>query len=131
MGAKTSKKVRKKVSWGTRDEIIESETLEPLPEPPAPAPTDPRCPLDARQVFRLKKSWKGIKREVGQAGLEMFIRYLVDILDFWRRASASTSDSYLISMIKLFQATSSSSHLAPRQEQPASFGSASMRVVSS
>lgn len=74
MGAKTSKKISKKVSWGGRDEIIENEVLEPLPEPPAPAPTDSRLPLDARQVFRLKKSWKGIKREMGPAGLEMFVR---------------------------------------------------------
>ena len=74
MGAKTSKKIRKKVSWGTTDEIIESEeVLESLPEPPAPQPTDPRLPLDTRQVYRLKKNWKGIKRQMGPAGLELFI----------------------------------------------------------
>ena len=74
MGAQTSKKIKKKVSWGTTDEIIESEVIEPLPEPPAPEPTDPRLPLDARQVYRLKKSWKGIKRQLGPTGIEMFVR---------------------------------------------------------
>ncbi|XP_046381362.2 neuroglobin-like [Haliotis rufescens] len=36
--------------------------------------TDPRLPLDQRQVFRLKQSWKGIKRNMEQTGVEMFIR---------------------------------------------------------
>ncbi|VDI74170.1 Hypothetical predicted protein [Mytilus galloprovincialis] len=45
-----------------------------IPEPPPPAPTDPRLPLDARQVFKLKKSWKGIKRCLESTGVEMFIR---------------------------------------------------------
>lgn len=45
-----------------------------IPEPPPPAPTDPRLPLDARQVFKLKKSWKGIKRCIEATGVEMFIR---------------------------------------------------------
>ncbi len=46
----------------------------PLPEPAPPAATDPRLPLDARQVFRLKKSWKGIKRQMPATGTEMFAR---------------------------------------------------------
>ena len=45
-----------------------------LPDPVPPAPTDPRLPLDARQVFKLKKSWKGIKRCMEDTGVEMFIR---------------------------------------------------------
>ncbi|XP_064602552.1 globin-3-like [Liolophura sinensis] len=45
-----------------------------LPEPAPPAPTDPRLPLTARQVFKLKKSWKGIKRNMELTGVEMFIR---------------------------------------------------------
>uniref|UniRef100_K1RDY1 Globin domain-containing protein n=1 Tax=Magallana gigas TaxID=29159 RepID=K1RDY1_MAGGI len=45
-----------------------------LPDPAPPAPTDPRLPLDARQVFKLKKSWKGIKRCMADTGVEMFIR---------------------------------------------------------
>ncbi|KAK7103555.1 uncharacterized protein [Littorina saxatilis] len=43
--------------------------------PPSPAPTDPRLPLSAMQVFKLKKSWKGIKRCLEDTGVEMFIRY--------------------------------------------------------
>lgn len=47
---------------------------EGLPEPPPPPPTDPRLPLNARQVFKLKKSWKGVKRDLGSAGVEMLLR---------------------------------------------------------
>lgn len=46
-----------------------------LPDPAPPAPTDPRLPFNARQVFKLKKSWKGIKRNMGSTGVEMFVRY--------------------------------------------------------
>ena len=35
---------------------------------------DSRLPLDARQVFKLKQSWKGIKRKIEETGVEMFIR---------------------------------------------------------
>ena len=35
---------------------------------------DPRLPLDARQVFKLKQSWKGIKRNIEETGVEMFVR---------------------------------------------------------
>ena len=35
--------------------------------------SDKRLPLNARQVFKLKQSWKGIKRKLGEAGIEMFI----------------------------------------------------------
>ena len=47
---------------------------EGLPEPPPPPPTDPRLPLNARQVFKLKKSWKGVGRDLIGAGVEMFVR---------------------------------------------------------
>ena len=47
---------------------------EGLPEPPPPPPTDPRLPLNARQVFKLKKSWKGVGRDLIDAGVEMFVR---------------------------------------------------------
>lgn len=45
-----------------------------LPDPAPPAPTDPRLPFNARQVFKLKKSWKGIKRNMASTGVEMFVR---------------------------------------------------------
>ncbi|OWF35175.1 neuroglobin-like [Mizuhopecten yessoensis] len=35
---------------------------------------DPRLPLNARQVFKLKQSWKGIKRKIAETGVEMFVR---------------------------------------------------------
>ena len=34
----------------------------------------PICPLDDRQIFKLKKSWKGVKRKIQEAGVEMFVR---------------------------------------------------------
>lgn len=48
-----------------------AELLDAVPEPPA---TDPRLPLNARQVFKLKTNWKGIKRNMEPTGTEMFIR---------------------------------------------------------
>ena len=57
--------------------------VEPLPDsvttvpmPQAPPETDPRLPLNARQVFRLKKNWKGIKRKLEVTGVEMFARFV-------------------------------------------------------
>ncbi|CAI9718945.1 neuroglobin-like [Octopus vulgaris] len=35
---------------------------------------DPRLPLNARDIFKLKQSWKGIKRNMETTGVEMFIR---------------------------------------------------------
>ncbi|XP_025105515.1 globin-3-like [Pomacea canaliculata] len=42
--------------------------------PSPPAALDPRLPLTAMQVFKLKKSWKGVKRSLDDTGVEMFIR---------------------------------------------------------
>lgn len=39
-----------------------------------PTPVDPRLPLTARQAFKLKSSWKGIKRNMEATGVEMFVR---------------------------------------------------------
>lgn len=54
--------------------INENGTKEELNEVKDIPKVDERIPLDARQVFKLKKSWKGIKRALGQTGVEMFIR---------------------------------------------------------
>ena len=35
---------------------------------------DSRLPLDARQAFKLKHSWKAVKGKMDEAGVEMFIR---------------------------------------------------------
>ncbi|KAK3586264.1 hypothetical protein CHS0354_004667 [Potamilus streckersoni] len=45
-----------------------------LLDPAPPAPTDPRLPFNARQIFKLQKSWKGIKRNLEATGVEMFVR---------------------------------------------------------
>ena len=49
-----------------------------LQEPEEPPATDSRLPLDARQVFRLKKSWKGIKRKLTDTGVELFVGLVVN-----------------------------------------------------
>ena len=51
-----------------------AEMLDGIPEPDVPPTTDPRLPLNARQVYRLKTNWKGIKRNMQPTGTEMFIR---------------------------------------------------------
>ena len=61
-------------SCSDNDMSRKSNGMDALPEPAAPPPTDPRLPLNARQVFKLKKSWKGIKRNMEATGVEMFIR---------------------------------------------------------
>ena len=53
---------------------INGNTITALIEPDAPRPTDTRLPLDARQVFRIKKSWKGIHRKMQETGVEIFVR---------------------------------------------------------
>lgn len=45
-----------------------------LPDPPAPAPLDPRLPLTARQKFSMVKSWKGISRALEPTGVYMFLQ---------------------------------------------------------
>lgn len=35
---------------------------------------DSRLPLDARGSYKLKTSWKGIKRNMESTGVEMFLR---------------------------------------------------------
>ena len=45
-----------------------------LEEPKAPPPTDARLPLTAREVFRLTKSWKGIRRNMQATGTEIFVQ---------------------------------------------------------
>ena len=42
-------------------------------EPPAPAATDPRLPLTARQKYSMVASWKGISRAMETTGICMFI----------------------------------------------------------
>ena len=77
MGGRNSKGIQRNVASNSirrKSNDSESVVLEPLPEPEAPAETDARLPLDARQVFKLKKSWKGIKRNMHDTAVEMFVR---------------------------------------------------------
>ena len=77
MGGRNSKGIQRNVTSNfirRKSNDSESVVLEPLPEPEAPPETDPRLPLDARQVFKLKKSWKGIKRNMHDTAVEMFVR---------------------------------------------------------
>lgn len=45
----------------------------PDTNPPPPPAGDPRLPLNPREVFRLQKSWKGIKRRMEETGVELFV----------------------------------------------------------
>ncbi|XP_069190457.1 neuroglobin [Procambarus clarkii] len=45
-----------------------------IPDPPEPAPPDPRLPLTARQKFNIIKSWKGIARAIEPTGVYMFVK---------------------------------------------------------
>ena len=50
------------------DNFVDLNDVKDIPE------VDPRIPLNIRQVFKLKQSWKGIKRKTSEAGVEMFVR---------------------------------------------------------
>ena len=84
MGGKNSR-IYERISRSKIDLEDDNDVIQPLPEPAAPEPTDPRLLLTTRQVYRLKKSWKGIKRQMGPTGIELFIRYSVIIFVFWLR----------------------------------------------
>ena len=77
MGGENSKRIRVRTTTRSilrRKSKEKAITFDPLPEPDAPPDTDSRLPLDARQVFKLKKSWKGIKRNIHDTAVEMFVR---------------------------------------------------------
>ena len=50
------------------------EDLQDLKEVRDIPEVDSRLPLNMRQVFKLKQSWKGIDRNMELTGVEMFIR---------------------------------------------------------
>lgn len=53
----------------------EPKDFDKLEEKTSVPQVDPRLPIDAREAFKLKQSWKGIKRRIEETGVEMFIRY--------------------------------------------------------
>ena len=34
-------------------------------------------PLSEREVFTIVRSWKGVRRQIAEAGADMFIRYVI------------------------------------------------------
>ena len=54
--------------------LNENGTFKDLNEVNSNSDVSSKIPLDVRQVFKLKQSWKGIKRKITEAGVEMFIR---------------------------------------------------------
>ncbi|KAG8237818.1 hypothetical protein J437_LFUL002427 [Ladona fulva] len=52
----------------------ERKSGDEVPEPPAPAPTDPRLPLSAKQKYNIMASWKGISRAMEPTGVNMFVK---------------------------------------------------------
>ena len=58
----------------TNHTSVEDNGNQDFAKVPKLKPIDDRLPLNARQVFRLKQSWKGVRRKIEEAGVEMFIR---------------------------------------------------------
>lgn len=69
MGCQNSKEAGSKPANNTNHEAKQNGGAGPG-SPPA---VDPRLPLNPRQLFLLKKSWKGVKRNMEATGVEMFI----------------------------------------------------------
>lgn len=47
-----------------------------LDDPPAPAATDERLPLTARQKWTMVASWKAISRAMEPTGVNMFVKWV-------------------------------------------------------
>ena len=62
--------------WICKSYFLSSKEDEPVTKITHQDTVHPLIPLSARQVFKLQKSWKGVRREMKAAGLEMFIRYV-------------------------------------------------------
>ncbi|XP_013077631.2 cytoglobin-1-like [Biomphalaria glabrata] len=55
-------------------EGVNTNNVSGSPGGPGQHVTDPRLPLSAMQIFKLKKNWKGVKRRLEDTGVEMLIR---------------------------------------------------------
>ncbi|XP_076097699.1 cytoglobin-1-like isoform X2 [Mytilus galloprovincialis] len=64
---------------------------------------DKRLPLDDRQVFKLKQSWKGIRRNMEDTGMEMFVRLF-------------KNNSYLIQIFKDFKELETEDEMRENEE---------------
>ncbi|XP_071164317.1 cytoglobin-1-like isoform X2 [Mytilus edulis] len=65
--------------------------------------SDKRLPLDDRQVFKLKQSWKGIRRNMEDTGMEMFVRLF-------------KNNSYLIQIFKDFKELETEDEMRENEE---------------
>ncbi|GFS08602.1 neuroglobin-1 [Elysia marginata] len=79
MGCKESKPVNMVRGNSVRPETQGSANGEKLGEASINSlvTADPRSPMDARQMFKIKQSWKGIRRNMELTGVEMFLRCLI------------------------------------------------------
>ena len=68
MGCWPSTRKPKSDSEQTDNDIQDLKEVRDIPE------VDSRLPLNMRQVFKLKQSWKGIDRNIELTGVEMFVR---------------------------------------------------------
>ena len=55
-------------------ESDEGENFDDLNETCKLPVMDYKIPLTVRQSFKLRQSWKGVKRKIEETGIEMFIR---------------------------------------------------------
>ena len=68
MGCWPSTRKPKSDSEKTDNDFRNLKEVRDIPE------VDSRLPLNMRQVFKLKQSWKGIDRNMELTGVEMFVR---------------------------------------------------------
>ena len=68
MGCRQSKNKNDGHTEEKDEDIQDLKEVREIPE------VDSRLPLNMRQVFKLKQSWKGIDRNMELTGVEMFVR---------------------------------------------------------
>ena len=57
--------------------------------------TDPRCPLNARQLYGLTKSWKAINRNMSITAINIFVRYVYVYLNHYEIHDERRSSCFL------------------------------------
>lgn len=69
-GSSKGSKHKDKDTKSAADAIQEPPDLNDIPQ----AKSDPRIPLNARQIFKISKSWKAIARTMSKTGTAMFLK---------------------------------------------------------
>ena len=60
---------------GEHMRVVNSQTSSTVSDNKVPQTVvDTRLPLTAMQMFKLKKNWKGIQRQMADAGRELFVK---------------------------------------------------------